>query len=34
MKSFYYLLLCAALVFSACSEGEDNPAQLKLAATL
>lgn len=31
MKSFYYLLLSAALVFSACSEGEDNPAQLKLA---
>ncbi len=31
MKSFYYLLLCAALTFSACSEGEDNPSQLKLA---
>lgn len=31
MKSFYYLLLSAALMFSACSEGEDNPAQLKLA---
>lgn len=31
MKSFYYLLLCAALTFSACSNGDDNPAQLKLA---
>lgn len=31
MKSFYYLLLCAVLTFSACSEGEDNPSQLKLA---
>ena len=31
MKYFYHLLLCAALTFSACSEGEDNPSQLKLA---
>ncbi|MBM6864855.1 hypothetical protein H6A66_06685 [Bacteroides caecigallinarum] len=31
MKYFYHLLLCAALTFSACSEGEDNQSQLKLA---
>ena len=31
MKSFYYLLLSAALMFGACSEGDDSPAQLKLA---
>ena len=31
MKYFYHLLLCVALTFSACSEGEDNPSQLKLA---
>ena len=30
MKYFYSLVLCASLMFSACTVGEDDPVELKL----